>query len=70
MDGVDARGFLATVETFNEAVDQAKPFNPNVKDGRRTNGLAIEKSNWANTLDEPPFEATPSPAESPSPSAA
>jgi hypothetical protein len=26
-------------------------------DGRRTNGLAIEKSNWANTLDEPLFEA-------------
>ena len=33
------------------------PFNPNVKDGRGTEGLAINKSNWANTIDEPPFEA-------------
>src|SRR6185437_13980178 len=39
MEGVDARGFLATVKAFNEAVDQTKAFNPNVKDGRRTNGL-------------------------------
>ena len=33
------------------------PFNPNVKDGRGTRGLDVNKSNWANTLDEPPFEA-------------
>lgn len=33
------------------------PFDPNVKDGRCTRGLAIDKSNWANTLDTPPFEA-------------
>jgi len=32
-------------------------FNPNVKDGRRTEGLEVNKSNWANTLDTPPFEA-------------
>src|SRR6266496_142031 len=24
--------------------------------GRRTEGLAVNKSNWANTIDEPPFE--------------
>ena len=33
------------------------PFNPNVKDGRCTEGLAVNKSNWANTIDTPPFEA-------------
>ena len=33
------------------------PFNPNVKDGRATKGLAVNKSHWANTLDTPPFEA-------------
>ena len=33
------------------------PFNPNIKDGRGTVGLAIPKSNWANILDTPPFEA-------------
>ena len=32
------------------------PFNPNIKDGRRTEGLAVPKSNWANTIDKPPFE--------------
>ena len=29
------------------------PFNPNVKDGRSTQGLTVNKSNWANTLDAP-----------------
>jgi tricarballylate dehydrogenase len=33
------------------------PFNPNVKDGRSTEGLAVPKSNWANPLDAPPYEA-------------
>ena len=33
------------------------PFNPNIKDGRCTVGLAVPKSNWANTIEEPPFEA-------------
>jgi tricarballylate dehydrogenase len=33
------------------------PFNPNVKDGRGTKNLQVNKSNWANTLDTPPFEA-------------
>ena len=32
------------------------PFNPNIKDGRCTEGLAINKSNWANTFDAPPYE--------------
>ena len=57
MDGVDAGGFLRTVEAYNEAVKADVPFNPNIKDGRRTNGLPIPKSNWANRIDEPPFEA-------------
>jgi tricarballylate dehydrogenase len=33
------------------------PFNPNIKDGRCTVGLAVPKSNWAITIEEPPFEA-------------
>lgn len=57
MDGVDAGAFVRTVESYNAAVDQDMAFNPNVKDGRRTKGLPIDKSNWANTIDEPPFEA-------------
>ena len=33
------------------------PFDPTVKDGRGTEGLAVPKSNWANPLDTPPYEA-------------
>ena len=33
------------------------PYNPNIKDGRCTSGWPVNKSNWANTIDEPPFEA-------------
>lgn len=57
MDDVDERGFLRTVAEFNAAVRDDVPFNPNVKDGRGTAGLALPKSNWANALDTPPFEA-------------
>jgi len=57
MDGVDPAGFLAEIEAYNRAIDQDVAFNPNVKDGRRTNGLAVDKTNWANTVDQGPFEA-------------
>jgi len=57
LEGVDAKAFLATIREYNAAVRTDIPFNPNVKDGRCTAGLAIDKSNWANTIDTPPFEA-------------
>jgi tricarballylate dehydrogenase len=57
LDGVDARAALATLGAFNAAVMTEVPFDPNVKDGRGTRGLAIPKSNWANPIDTPPFEA-------------
>lgn len=57
LEDVDAAAFLRTVRAFNAAVKADVPFNPNVKDGRGTVGLAIPKSNWANPLDTPPFEA-------------
>jgi tricarballylate dehydrogenase len=56
LDGVDAEQFLKTIAEYNKAVRTDIPFNPNVKDGRRTEGLAVNKSNWANTIDQPPFE--------------
>lgn len=55
--GVDGERMMATVAEFNAAVDDANPFNPYIKDGRRTSGLAIEKSNWCQALTEGPFEA-------------
>jgi tricarballylate dehydrogenase len=57
LDGVNAAAFVKTIEEWNKAVRADIPFNPNVKDGRCTEGLAINKSNWANTLDAPPYEA-------------
>jgi len=57
LDGVDAEAFLRTVRAFNAACRADRPFDPNVLDGRRTVGLAIEKTNWANPLDTPPFHA-------------
>jgi tricarballylate dehydrogenase len=57
LDDVDAEAALKELQAYNRAVKTDIPFNPNVKDGRRTEGLAVPKSNWANTLDTPPFEA-------------
>ncbi len=57
LDGINAAGFRATVDEFNAAVDRSIPFDPTRKDGRATRGLTLPKSNWANPLDTPPFEA-------------
>ncbi|WP_138416342.1 FAD-dependent tricarballylate dehydrogenase TcuA [Aquibacillus sediminis] len=57
LEGVDAKAFLKTVKEYNQSIRKDTPFNPTVKDGRCTEGLAVPKSNWANTLDEGPFEA-------------
>jgi tricarballylate dehydrogenase len=57
LEGVDAERFLATVAQYNAAVDEGRPFDPARKDGRRTRGLAVEKTNWANRIDRAPFRA-------------
>jgi len=57
LDDVNAEQALKEIKAYNAAVRTDIPFNPNVKDGRHTEGLAVNKSNWANTLDTPPFEA-------------
>jgi tricarballylate dehydrogenase len=57
LDDVNAARALESIKAYNAAVRTDVPFNPNVKDGRGTRGLAVPKSNWANTIDEPPFEA-------------
>jgi tricarballylate dehydrogenase len=56
LEGVNAEQFVKTIADYNKAIRTDVPFNPNVKDGRRTEGLAVNKSNWANTIDAPPFE--------------
>lgn len=57
MEDVEPHAFLDTVREFNASIRRDIPFNPNVKDGRRTTGLAIDKSNWANALEKPPYVA-------------
>ena len=56
LEDVDANQFLETIKEYNEAVRDDIPYNPTVKDGRCTEGLEVNKSNWANTIDTPPFE--------------
>ena len=55
---VDRARSLETLEAYNAAVGPG-PFDPTVRDGLATRGLALPKSNWAQRLDTPPFTAWP-----------
>ncbi|OGA45454.1 MAG: tricarballylate dehydrogenase [Betaproteobacteria bacterium RIFCSPLOWO2_12_FULL_62_58] len=57
LEGVNPEGFLKTVREYNAAVRTDVPFSHAAKDGRCTVGIEPPKSNWANPLDTPPFEA-------------
>ena len=57
LEGVNKEQLLKTVAEFNAAVRQDIPFNASIKDGRCTEGLAIPRLNWAQTISEGPFEA-------------
>lgn len=57
LEGVDRARLLRTVAEYNAAIMGDRPFNPGRKDGRCTRGLAIDKSNWAVSLEQGPFVA-------------
>jgi tricarballylate dehydrogenase len=57
LEGVDPKAFLETVRAFNAAVRTDVPFEHTIKDGRGTIGVEPPKSNWAQALDTPPFDA-------------
>jgi len=57
LEGVNAEACLREIREYNQTVRTDIPFNMAVKDGRCTVGLRVNKSNWANTVDTPPFEA-------------
>lgn len=57
LDEVNKDQFLKTVAEFNASVKKDKPFDPNIKDGRGAMSNGVVRSNWANTIDEGPFEA-------------
>ena len=45
------------IKAYNAAIRTDIAFNPTILDGRHTEGLSVSKSNWANTIDDGPFEA-------------
>lgn len=53
---IDPAALKATIDEFNAAC-QPGDFNPAVLDGVTTEGLAINKTNWALPINEPPYEA-------------
>ena len=57
LEGVDPIAFLETVRGYNAAVRVDIPFDHTIKDGRGTQGIDPSKSNWAQVLDTPPFDA-------------
>lgn len=57
LEGVDAKACLDEILAYNRAVRTDIPLNMAVRDGRRTEGLPVDKTNWADTIDQPPFEA-------------
>ena len=57
LEGVNPEGFLKTVREYNAAVRKDVPFDHTVKDGKCTVGIEPPKSNWAQPLDTPPFDA-------------
>ena len=59
LDGVDQDAARKTLEAYNAAVDEDTTFDPTSLDGKGTSGLALAKSNWAQTLDQGPFRAYP-----------
>lgn len=59
LEGVHPENALKTLKAYNAAVDLTTPFDPTTLDGKSTTGLKLNKTNWANTLDTPPFKAYP-----------
>jgi tricarballylate dehydrogenase len=54
---IDKAQFLATVAEFNGSINTDAAFDPNVKDGRSATSNGVVRSNWACSIDTPPFEA-------------
>ena len=57
LEGVNPERFLKTVREYNASVRADVPFDHTVKDGKGTVGIEPPKSNWAQPLDTPPFDA-------------
>src|SRR5689334_9335070 len=49
MQDVHHQNFINTIRDYNAAIKREVAFDPNIKDGRTTVGLEVNKTNWANT---------------------
>ena len=56
MMDIDPQGLVRTVAEYNAAC-QPGEYNPTVLDGVHTEGVEPAKSNWALSLDSPPYQA-------------
>ena len=52
---IDPQGLVEEIEAYNKAVRTDIEYNPTIKDGRCTEGLEVNKTNWAETIDTPPY---------------
>ncbi|WP_233270565.1 FAD-dependent tricarballylate dehydrogenase TcuA [Chachezhania sediminis] len=56
---LDPVAFMAEIQGFNAHVVGGKPFDHTEPDGNRTEGLDIDKTNWAQKIESAPFYAYP-----------
>lgn len=57
--GLEDTPALQTIDVFNHAVDDSRPFDASKLDGRRATDLQPPRTNWARTIEDPPFFAYP-----------
>ena len=57
LEGVNPQGFLKTVREYNASIKKDVQFDHTIKDGKCTVGIEPQKSNWAQPLDAPPYDA-------------
>lgn len=55
----DPENALNTIDEYNAAATSDEEFDPKGLDGKGTEGLTPQKSNWAVRIDEPPFYCYP-----------
>lgn len=57
--GLDPTALEATISEFNAACRTDVKYDPTILDGKGTEGLSPNKSNWALPMDTPPYRAYP-----------
>ena len=57
LSGVNSSKALKTINEFNDSVRDDIKYDPTIKDGKCTEGLKVNKTNWANKIDQAPFYA-------------